>query len=125
LKDFLVTASFSGSKGIAKGSNGQKGKGFVYNNVLDKSNLEELFLTNQDSKCLGKDDTHFARGGEVAFRIEVEPGDTVRPGDQYVLTVEVAYTGSNPHTVRKSTILTATRKASPLKKKRNTSPRKK
>ena len=123
LKDFLVTASFSGSKGIAKGSNGQKGKGFVYNNVLDKSNLEELFLTNQDSKCLGKDDTHFAQGGEVEFRIEVKPGDTVRPGDQYVLTVEVAYTGSNPHTVRKSIVLTAVQ-GSPSKGRKRTNPRK-
>ena len=123
LKDFFVTASLSGSKGIAKGSSGPKGNGFVYSNALDKGNLEELFLTNQNSKCLGKDDTRFARGEEVAFRIEVKPGAAVGPGDQYMLTVEVAYTGSNPHTETESILLTATQK-SPQKKKKRATPRK-
>ncbi len=121
LSDFLVTASFSGIRGIAKGSSGQKGNSFVYKHALDQRNLGELFLTNPDSKCLGKDDTHFAQGEEVKFRIEVEPGASVRPSDQ--LTVTIAYRGSNPHTETKSIALTAPQ-ASPSKGSKRTSPRK-
>jgi hypothetical protein len=125
LQELAITAHVENNLGVVRGSSEKNRGGFVYDKILNHCNLEELFLTNQQSNFLGENDAFFAQGGEVAFRIEVEPGATVRPGDPYTLTVEVAYTGSNPHVATKSTTLTATHKASPLKRKQNTSPRKK
>ncbi len=125
LQELAITAHVENNLGVVRGSSEKNSGGFVYDKVLNHCNLEELFLTNQQSNCLGEHDAFFAQGGEVAFRIEVEPGTTVRPGDPYTLTVEVAYTGSTPHVATKSTPLTATHKASPFKRKQNTSPREK
>jgi hypothetical protein len=120
LQELAITAHVENNLGVVRGSSEKNRGGFVYDKILNHCNLEELFLTNQQSNFLGENDAFFAQGGEVAFRIEVEPGATVRPGDPYTLTVEVAYTGSNPHVATKSTTLMATHKASPLKRKQNT-----
>ncbi len=123
LKEFAVTAHLENDLGVVNGSSGRNDSGFVYGKDLNNCNLEKLFLTNKQSNCLGENDAHFAQGGEVAFRIAVEPGATVRPDDQYTLTMKVAYTGSNPHTETRRETLTAP-KASPVKGPKRTSPRK-
>jgi hypothetical protein len=123
LKEFAVTAHLENDLGVASGSSGKNANGFVYGKELNNCNLEKLFLTNNQSNCREENDAHFAQGGEVAFKIAIKPSATIRPRDQYTLTVKVAYTGSNPHTETQRTTLTAPLK-SPVKGPKRSSPHK-
>jgi ribosomal protein S19 len=123
LKEFAVTASLLDKKGTVMGSSGKNGNNFVYRKKLNNCNLEEIFLANKQSNCLGKNDACFAQGEEVTFRIEVIPCEKTTPGKQYTLTIKVERKGSHPHTETKSIPLT-TPKKSPVKEKNRTSPRK-
>lgn len=107
LGDFFVTASLEDNMGIVRGSSNRGANGFLCESTLDEQRLENLFLTNQQSNCLGKEDTHFAQGKKVAFRIKAIPGAAIKKGDTYTLTVKVERKGSHPHTETNSTVLTA------------------
>ncbi len=109
LGEFFVTASLADNMGIVRGSSNRGANGFLCESTLDEQRLENLFLTNQQSYCLGKEDTHFAQGKQVAFRIKAIPGAAIKKGDTYTLNVKVERKGSHPHTETNSTVLTVKR----------------
>lgn len=96
-RDFLVSATLAENQGSVKGSSDKKHNRFIYDTPLDFCSLATLFLTNVN--CLGAQDTSFAKGREIVFRIEVKPEITISSGTSYTLTVTVAYQGNNAHTV--------------------------
>ena len=120
LKDFLVTAALSDNDGTTSSSSGKNKNSFVYKGTLDRSSLASIFLTNVN--CLGADDTSFAEGKEIAFKIEAKPSPSVSPGAPYTLVVNVEYQGISPHTKARSIELKAPA-PSPRKEKRTHPPR--
>jgi len=120
LKDFFVTTSLSDSGGTARGSSGKGQNGFVYK-ALHRASLAAIFLTNVN--CLGAQDTSFAEGKEITFKIEAKPSASVSPGAPYLLTVTVESQGSHPHTTTQGIEFTAPA-PSPRKTKRGNTPKK-
>jgi hypothetical protein len=118
LEELAITAHVANNLGVVRGSSGRNGNSFIYDKVLNHCNLEALLLTHTRSNRSGKDDASLEQGDEFVLKLEVKPDVTVSPGSQCTLTVEVAYTGSHPHTETQSTTLTVTPKTSPLKKKK-------
>jgi hypothetical protein len=116
LGNFSVTATLADGEGTVMGSSSRNGNGFLYNSTLDNCTLASLFLVG-NVKCLGADDTSFKQSSSVSFKIEVKPGAALKQGDPYTLTVQIAYTGSNPHTKTDEILLKATKK-SPVKGKK-------
>jgi hypothetical protein len=121
LKDFFVTAAIDGENGEVNGHRGTKnGRHFVYDVALRDCCLEALWLQSP-ANCLGQEDTYFAQGKKISFRIKLLPNTAIEQGEQYTLTVSVERKGSNPYTSTQSTTLTAA-KASPSKGGKRTSP---
>ena len=120
LKDFFITAAIDGEKGEVNGHRGIKnGRHFVYDVALKDCCLEAL-QPQLPADCLGQEDTHFAQGKKISFRIKSLPNTAIKQGEQYTLTVSVERKGSNPYTSTQSTTLTAP-KASPSKGGKRTS----
>ncbi len=109
LEEFFVTVSRKDHECIVRGSSNRHTKkaAFDYNSPLDNQHLEKIFLVNKQSNCLGKEDTHFVQGGEIAFRIRATPSTTVKEGDAYTLIIKVERKEIKPHTETKSITLTA------------------
>lgn len=115
LSELFVTASVKDAQGELKGSGGKSNKGLEYTVDLNGRSLEELWLIGKHG-CLGKNDTQFQQGKNVAFRIEYLPAPGTKAGAEYTLTVTVERKGDHPHTETQTAVLKAPRDVSEAKR---------
>ncbi|MHA7877378.1 MAG: hypothetical protein ACX93T_00415 [Bacteroidota bacterium] len=105
LHDFFVTTTLTTPRGRAMGSKRRtKQGGFIYDQPLTNCCIGTLLLTKVN--WLGGDHTRFTKGQEIGFKIEVNPGATIRIGEPYTLTVTIACQSKSPYTITQRIMLT-------------------
>lgn len=110
LQDFLVTATLLNNIGTVMGSSRKGSQGnLYYQNDLQARSLASIFLTNVN--CLGKNDTSFAQGQPISFRIMATQTNPIEQHDTHTVSLEIAcISKENAHSSKQFILLAGPRR---------------